>query len=429
MGLLQIKMPDVGEGITEAEVVEWNVRVGDMVREDEVLGAVMTDKATVEIPSPVEGKIASIEGEIGAMTAVGATIITIEVEGEVPKEQEQASAAAPATTAPAAAPAPDNLAAPEPISAEPVAVPSNGGAVRPVPAGPPRPEGEKPLAAPSVRRRAMDAGVHLAYVRGTGPAGRILHGDLDAYLSSQTAPVADLRRPDTTVTETKVIGLRRKIAERLQDAKQRIPHITYVDEVDVTEVETLRGRLNLDRRQDQPKLTLLPFIMLAMVRAIRAYPKINALFDDQEGVVREYGAVHVGMAVQTEGGLVVAVVRHAETRDIWGLAAEGQRLAAAARDGSITRDELTGSTITLTSLGPLGGIVSTPVINSPEVAIVGVNKIAVRPVYEGNGFVPRKVMNLSSSFDHRIIDGWDAAEFIQHIRASLENPATLFMER
>ena len=427
MGLLKIKMPDVGEGITEAEVVEWNVRVGDLVREDEVLGAVMTDKATVEIPSPVEGKITSIEGEIGAMTAVGATIITIEVEGEVAAETEQAPVSEAVVPATSSVPVPE--VAHEPASVEPAVMPSSVSSVRPAPAGPPRPEGEKPLAAPSVRRRAMDAGVHLAYVRGTGPAGRILHGDLDAYLSGQTAPVADLKRPDTSVTESKVIGLRRKIAERLQDAKQRIPHITYVDEVDVTEVETLRGRLNLDRRQDQPKLTLLPFIMLAMVRAVKAHPKVNALFDDQEGVVREYGAVHVGMAVQTEGGLVVAVVRHAETRDIWDLAAEGQRLAAAARDGSITRDELTGSTITLTSLGPLGGIVSTPVINSPEVAIVGVNKIAVRPVYEGNGFVPRKVMNLSSSFDHRIIDGWDAAEFIQHIRASLENPATLFMER
>ncbi len=429
MGLYRIKMPDVGEGITEAEIVEWNVAVGDPVREDEILGAVMTDKATVEIPSPVEGTVASVEGEIGAMTAVGSVIITIEVEGEGTAEEAdipqpvskpvQAPAAQPQTT--------EEMAQPEPV--QPVPVAAQAPAQRHVPPGPPRPEGEKPLAAPSVRRRAMEAGVHLAYVRGTGPAGRILHGDLDAYLSGQAGPVVDMRQPDTSVIETKVIGLRRKIAERLQDAKQRIPHITYVEEVDVTEVETLRSRLNLDRRSDQPKLTLLPFIMLAMTRALKTYPKLSAHFDDEAGVLRQYGAAHIGMAVQTSGGLVVAVVRHAETRDIWDLAAEGQRLAAAARDGSITRDELTGSTITLTSLGPLGGIVSTPVINSPEVAIVGVNKIAVRPVYQGNDFVPRKIMNLSSSFDHRIIDGWDAAEFMQHIRASLENPATLFMER
>lgn len=417
MGLSRIKMPDVGEGITEAEVVEWNVTVGDLVREDDVLGSVMTDKATVEIPSPVEGRVASIEAAVGSMTAVGATIITLETEGG---DTEAEIGIADAT------PVFESEPAPPPAETAPAqALPQS----RARPAGPPRPEGEKPLASPSVRRRAMDAGVHLAYVHGTGPAGRILHGDLDAYLGGQSTPATDFRQADTSVTETPVIGLRRKIAERLQDAKQRIPHITYVDEVDVSEVENLRAQLNLERQPDHPKLTLLPFIMLAMVRALRAYPKFSAHFDDEAGVLRQFGAAHIGMAVQTAGGLVVAVIRHAETRDVWQLAAEGQRLAAAARDGTITRDELTGSTITVSSLGPLGGIVSTPVINSPEVAIVGVNKIAVRPVYENGGFVPRKCMNLSSSFDHRIIDGWDAAEFIQHIRASLENPATLFMER
>lgn len=422
MGLLKIRMPDVGEGIVEAEIVEWNVAVGDLVREDDVLGAIMTDKATVELPSPSDGTVASIDGEVGAMIAVGSTIITLEVEGETVSREETAQAAAPRQA--------DAVPAPSP--AEP-AVDTDSAPNRPTgtgrpPSGPPRPEGEKPIAAPSVRRRAMDAGVKLAFVRGTGPAGRILHGDLDAYLSGPVPSAVQAREPDTSIVETKVTGLRRKIAERLEDANRRIPHITYVDEVDVSELESLRTRLNDERGDDLPRLTLLPFIMLSMVAALKVFPKLNSHFDDETGVVRQYGAAHIGMAVQTPNGLMVAVVRHAETLDINGLAAESQRLAAAARDGSITRDELTGSTITVTSLGAMGGIVSTPVLNSPEVSIVGVNKIAMRPVYQNGGFVPRKVMNLSSSFDHRIIDGWDAAEFIQHIRASLENPATLFME-
>jgi len=422
MGLLKIKMPDVGEGIVEAEIVEWNVAVGDLVREDEVLGAIMTDKATVELPSPSDGKVTSIDGEVGAMIAVGSTIITLEVEGETALREEPAKPAALAQ--PAATPVPSPA---EPVL-ETASAPNRITGTGRSPSGPPRPEGEKPIAAPSVRRRAMDAGVKLAFVRGTGPAGRILHGDLDAYLSGPVPSAVQAREPDTSIVEKKVTGLRRKIAERLEDANRRIPHITYVDEVDVSELESLRIRLNGERGDDLPRLTLLPFIMLSMVAALKAFPKLNAHYDDDAGVVRQYGAAHIGMAVQTPNGLMVAVVRHAETLDINGLAAESQRLAAAARDGSITRDELTGSTITVTSLGAMGGIVSTPVLNSPEVAIVGVNKIAMRPVYQDGGFVPRKVMNLSSSFDHRIIDGWDAAEFIQHIRASLENPATLFME-
>ncbi len=416
MGLLEIKMPDVGEGIVEAEIVEWNVAVGDLVREDDVLGAVMTDKATVELPSPADGKIASINAEVGAVTAVGSTILTMEVEGEGSTQDKEAPRPAPGETPPPPTPH-------VPATDTPARVPNGT-----LPSGPPRPEGEKPLAAPSVRRRAMDAGVQLAFVRGTGPAGRILHGDLDAYMSGQGPTVAKAREPDTSIVETKVTGLRRKIAERLEDANRRIPHITYVDEVDVSELESLRARLNAERGDNQPRLTLLPFIMLSMVAALKAFPKLNAHYDDEAGVVRQFGAAHIGMAVQTPNGLMVAVLRHAETLDLNGLAGEAQRLASAARDGSITRDELTGSTITVTSLGAMGGIVSTPVLNSPEVAIVGVNKIAMRPVYENGGFVPRKIMNLSSSFDHRIIDGWDAAEFIQHIRASLENPATLFME-
>lgn len=423
MGLLKIRMPDVGEGVVEAEIVEWNVAVGDLVREDDVLGAIMTDKATVELPSPSDGKVTAIDGEVGAMIAVGSTIITLEVEGETASREDVVQpTAAPASVDPVPAPSPAR------VSEATGSAPIRAAGRERAPSGPPRPEGEKPIAAPSVRRRATDAGVKLAFVRGTGPAGRILHGDLDAYLSGPVPSAVQAREPDTSIVETKVTGLRRKIAERLEDANRRIPHITYVDEVDVSELESLRTRLNDERGDDLPRLTLLPFIMLSMVAALKAFPKLNAHFDDEAGVVRQFGAAHIGMAVQTPNGLMVAVVRHAETLDINGLAAETQRLAAAARDGSITRDELTGSTITVTSLGAMGGIVSTPVLNSPEVAIVGINKIAMRPVYQNGGFVPRKVMNLSSSFDHRIIDGWDAAEFIQHIRASLENPATLFME-
>ena len=295
--------------------------------------------------------------------------------------------------------------------------------------GVPRAVGEKPLASPAVRKRAMDAGIKLAYVHGTGPAGRISHDDLDAYISGASVPVGVSRvTPNLRVDEIKVIGLRRKIAQRMQDAKQRIPHITYVEEVDVTELEKLREHLNANRKEHQPKLTILPFIMKAMVLALKDHPKLSSHYDDSADVLYQYGAAHIGMAAQTPGGLMVPVIRHAETLDVHGLALEAKRLADAARSGEITRDELTGSTITLSSLGRMGGVVSTPVINSPEVAIVGVNKVAVRPVWQDGAFIPRKIMNLSSSFDHRIVDGWDAAEFIQRIRSLLENPATLFME-
>ena len=435
MGVYKIRMPDVGEGITEAEIVEWNVAVGDVVKEDDVLAAVMTDKATVEIPSPVDGTVKEILGDIGEMTPVGTVIIALEVEGEgnnipdTPKAEEKAEdapkAAAKAEKAPEPAAKKSETPKPEPKKT-PVPKPSTMKAQT----GAPRAEGEKPLASPAVRKRAMDAGIKLQYVHGTGPAGRISHEDLDAYISGDSAPavVGSGRRPNTDVSETRVIGLRRKIAERMQDAKRRIPHITYVEEVDVTEVESLREHLNATKRDDQPKLTILPFIMMAMVRALKVQPKLSSHYDDDEDMLYTYGAAHIGMAAQTPGGLMVPVIKHAEALDIWGIADEAKRLAGAARDGSIKREELTGSTITLSSLGRMGGIVSTPVINSPEVAIIGVNKVAVRPVFKDGGFVPRKIMNLSSSFDHRIVDGWDAAEYIQEIRNLLENPATLFME-
>lgn len=431
MGLHKIQMPDVGEGITEAEIVEWNVKVGDVVREDDVLAAVMTDKATVEIPSPVDGTVQGTFGEVGESVAVGTVIISLEVEGEGNEAQITAveSAPEPAPAPVEAKPEPEAKPAPAPAPkkvtevVKPVAV---SGAV----SAAPRAEGEKPIASPAVRKRAMEAGVKLAYVQGSGPAGRITHDDLDSYISGASAPVVGMasRAPNNAVEEIKVIGLRRKIAERMQDAKSRIPHITYVEEVDVTEVEGLREHLNANRKDGQQKLTILPFIMKAVVLALKDSPKLSSHYDDGNDMLYQYGAAHIGMAAQTPGGLMVPVIKHAECHDIWGLAAESKRLADAARDGSITRDELTGSTITISSLGRMGGIVSTPVINSPEVAIVGVNKVATQPVYKDGGFVPRKVMNLSSSFDHRIVDGWDAAEFIQRVRGLLENPATLFME-
>jgi 2-oxoisovalerate dehydrogenase E2 component (dihydrolipoyl transacylase) len=275
-------------------------------------------------------------------------------------------------------------------------------------------------------------GADLRYVHGTGPAGRITHQDLDDYAYGAGAPAVAVKGgglvADTSIEEIAVIGLRRKIAAKMQEAKRRIPHITYVEEIDVTEIEALRTHMNETRREDQPKLTLLPFLMRAIVVGLRDFPKMSAHFDDEAGIVRQYGAAHIGVAAQTPTGLVVPVVKHAEARDVWECALEVKRLADAARDGRATREELTGSTITITSLGAMGGLATTPVINHPEVAIIGVNKIRVQPVYQNGGFVPRKIMNLSSSFDHRVIDGWDAAAFVQRIKTLLEHPATIFME-
>ncbi len=432
MGRYSIKMPDVGEGITEAEIVEWNVSVGDFVQEDDILAAVMTDKATVEIPSPVTGTILALYGALGETMAVGTEIVALDVDGEEDVEgQERATEKTDET--------PDEM---QTLQAEAVAsveaeseVPAPAAASNLhvlAPTGLPRPVGEKPLASPSVRGRAMEAGVRLAFVQGTGPAGRILHEDLDAFIAggvSLPVQVSEAAVPlKTGFEEWRVIGLRRKIAERMQDSKSRIPHITYVEEIDVTDLEKLRRHMNETGEQDQPKLTILPFLMRAMVVAARAVPKISSHYDDVENVVRQFEAVHIGMATQTDGGLMVPVVRHAEARGVRDMADEIRRLADAARDGSITRDELAGSTITISSLGAMGGIVSTPVINSPEVAIVGVNKVVVRPIYIDGDFQPRQIMNLSSSFDHRIIDGWDAAVFIQKIKSLLEHPALLFVE-
>ncbi|QDY99041.1 2-oxo acid dehydrogenase subunit E2 [Nitratireductor mangrovi] len=440
MGQHVIKMPDVGEGIAEAELVEWHVKVGDPVNEDTVLAAVMTDKATVEIPSPVEGTVSWLGGEVGEQIAVGAPLLRIEVAGEgnagdAAPQAKPAKSEEPEEKGAESAPREPEKATPKPETDEKPVSRDQKEKTSPPPKdqrslpAQSRKEGEKPLASPAVRLRAREAGVDLRYVRGTGPAGRITHEDLDLHLEAGHRPREGVgRAPDNRVTEFKVVGLRRKIAEKMQLAKSRIPHITYVDEVEMGALEDLRATLNKKKRDDQARLTLMPFLVLAMVRAIREQPNLNSLYDDDAGVVHQHGGVHVGIATQTRNGLVVPVLRHAETLDLWSCAAEIQRLAEAARDGTATREELSGSTITITSLGALGGIATTPVINHPEVAIIGVNKMQVRPVWDGAQFVPTRMMNLSSSFDHRIIDGWDAAVFVQRIKALLETPASIFIE-
>lgn len=437
MGIHIIKMPDIGEGIAEVELVAWHVQVGDTISEDQNLADVMTDKAAVEIPSPVAGKVLALGGKLGEMMAVGAELIRIEVEGAGnASAQVLAEAAAPAAAAVAPAPAQAPVAASKPAApaAKAAAAPPAASTAR-TPAAPreARQFGEAPLASPAVRRRAWDLGIELQYVHGSGPQGRILHEDLDAYIQAQqgsSAMTACITQyaPRTGSQQVPVIGLRRKIAEKMQEAKRRIPHFTYVEEVDVTELEALRNKLNSQHGATRGKLTLIPLIARAMVVALRDFPQINARYDDDGGVVTRYEGVHLGIAAQTDNGLVVAVLRHAESRDLWGNATEVARLAEAARSGKATRDELTGSTITLTSLGALGGIVSTPVINYPEVGIVGVNRLVEKPVVLNGQIVVRKTMNLSSSFDHRVVDGMDAARFIQAVRSLLETPATLFID-
>ncbi|QKC80970.1 dihydrolipoamide acetyltransferase family protein [Mesorhizobium sp. NZP2077] len=439
MGEHIIKLPDVGEGVAEAELVEWHVKIGDIVREDTVLAAVMTDKATVEIPSPVDGEILWLGAEIGDTVAIGSPIVRLKVVGE---GNVRGGAKAEGATEP-----PAKLPTPKPETAAPAAkTPAKASAaeMKPAPAasksagvsksagqtsGAPRPEGEKPLASPAVRLRAKEAGIDLRQVAGSGPAGRIGHDDIEAFLARgpQVAKTSGLARNDG-VEDIKVVGLRRKIAEKMTLSKSRIPHITYVEEIDVTALEDLRAALNKEKRQDRPKLTLLPFLMRAMVKAIADQPQLNSLFDDEAGIIHQHGGIHIGIAAQTPSGLVVPVVKHAEARDIWDCGAEVIRLAEAAKSGTATRDELSGSTITITSLGAMGGIATTPVINHPEVAIIGVNKMMVRPVWDGTQFIPRKMMNLSSSFDHRVIDGWDAAVFVQRIKALLETPALIFVD-
>ncbi|VTO11016.1 2-oxo acid dehydrogenase subunit E2 [Brevundimonas vancanneytii] len=421
------KLPDVGEGTAEAELVGWHVKVGDAVQEDQILAEVMTDKATVELTSPVSGVVVSLHGEAGQQIAVGGPLVSFKVEGKGNVAEAPAAAATPVAKAEKAAPAP--VAAP---TAKPSAAPKAD--AKPVPALTGRQPGERPLASPAVRNRARDLGIDLVFVPGSGPAGRIEHADLDAFVArgGTFAPAAasggSLYAKAEGTNEVRIIGLRRKIAEKMAESVRRIPHITYVEDIDMTAVEELRAHLNAQNKgTGKAKLNVLPFIARAIVVALKDQPNINATYDDEAGVLTQHNAVHLGIAAQTPNGLMVPVVRHAEARDAYDTAEEIARVSGAAKDGSAKREELSGSTITITSLGTLGGVVHTPIINHPEVAIVGPNKIEERVVVRNGQMVVRKMMNLSSSFDHRIVDGHDAAVFVQKIKTLLENPATLWM--
>lgn len=410
MGRYAFKVPDVGEGVAEAEIAQWRVTVGDNIKEDQPLVDLLTEKAAVEIPSPVSGKVLALRGVAGDKVAVGSEIAVIEITSESSDEAHGLSRTSVEPTEIHSA-----------QGAKPRDIPANAAASDPV--------NPHPAASPAVRKRARELGIALTNVLGTGPSGRITHADLEKHQAAQRdSPITTPASPTTdAITEIKVIGIRRKIAEAMQRSKQRIPHFAYVEEVDVTELELLRAHLNNQRKPDQAKLSLLPFLIRALVKTLPSFPNINARFDDEANILRQYRALHAGIAAQTPTGLLVPVIRHAETLDVWGAAARIKQLAEAARAGKCTRDELSDSTITVTSLGRLGGIASTPIINAPEVAIVGVNKVVQRPVVVGGAIQIRESMNLSSSFDHRIIDGWEAANFIQAIKQLLEYPATLFM--
>jgi 2-oxoisovalerate dehydrogenase E2 component (dihydrolipoyl transacylase) len=411
------KLPDLGEGTVESEIAEWMVKVGDTVKEEDPICSMLTDKAAIELSSPVNGTVKSIAGEIGDVIAVGSPLIVFETSAA-------ASAAKPAKTE-ATEPAPQAVTEAAPATQTELAAPAGN---------------EKVRTSPSIRRMAREAGVDLGLVPASGPRGRILKQDFEAFRSGKTATAAKptasaapaatasagLRRAVGS-TEIKVIGLRRKIAERMEQANREIPQISYVEEVDITALESLRAYLNNKIATREEKLTPLAFIGMALVRALAEFPQCNAHYDNERKVIIRHHAVHLGIAAQTPDGLKVPVVRHAEARGLHDLAAEIRRVSSAARDNTAKREELSGSTITITSLGKLGGIVTTPIINLPEVAIIGVNKAVDRPVVENGQVVIRRMMNLSSSFDHRFVDGYDAAEIIQCVKNYLEQPATIFI--
>jgi 2-oxoisovalerate dehydrogenase E2 component (dihydrolipoyl transacylase) len=419
MSQFGVKLPDVGEGVAEAELVSWLVAVGDRVTTSSVLAEVMTDKATVEISSPVDGVVSELLGQPGDVLAVGGAFVTIELDGSAPTSAPAAPPPAvptPAVPTPAvptpAVPAPSPV-APTPAHATPSARPTAPLA--------------RPTAAPAVRARARALGVNLADIVGSGPDGRVVHADLDRQLLSGRTDAASPAIGGDEPRLEPVRGVRRRIAERLTESSQ-IPSITYVDAVDATELESLRAQLNERRHAGVTRLTLLPFLVKAMVVACGEQPRLNARYDHAALALSVFDAVHVGIATQTPDGLMVPVVRHAETRSLWDIASEIARISSAARDGTATASDLTGSTISITSLGAMGGLVTTPLLNHPEVAIVGVNKMETRPVWRDGAFVPRSMFNLSSSFDHRIVDGHDAATFVQRVRALLETPALLFID-
>ena len=416
------KMPDLGEGTVEAEVVAWHVKVGDVVAEDQVIAEVMTEKAAVEVPSPVSGRIVALTGNPGDMVPVGAELIVFETSGGTePAEDVAPATPAAATTAPAAA------STPAAVVAAPVAAPVAEAADEPLRSG-------RVMASPATRRRAREAGLDLARVQGSGPGGRITRQDFEAALSAggasraqSSVAAAGLAAPRTGTEEVKVIGVRRVIANRMTEAKRNIPHFAYVEEVDVTELESLRQHLNSRQPKGAPSLTFLPFIGAALVRVLGDFPQCNAVYDAERNVIVRHHGVHLGVATQTPDGLKVPVVRHAESRSLWDLAAEIRRVSEAARTAKAKKEELAGSTITITSLGRLGGIASTPIINAPEMAIIGVNKAVDRPVVLNGAITVRRMMNLSSSFDHRFVDGYDAAAMIQALKDLLEHPAAIFI--
>lgn len=434
--IIPILLPDVGEGVTEAELVEWHVKVGDVIREDELLAAVMTDKATVEIPSLYDGVVVELGGQIGDIVRVGASLVLIETAQSAHEAESAPVVANTAATAPQPSKVDGSLAravsAAVSAQAPALAVPLVHAARLGTQAGVPRPEGSAALASPAVRARARNAGFDLRQVAGSGPAGRITQADLDLIFAapSDNRDVGSgrfVRAKRTGTREIEVVGMRRKIAERMALANSRIPHITVVEEIDVTAFEDLRDKLNATRGA-RPKLTVLPFVTAALSRAFVDHPEMNAHYDDEAGVVIQHEAVHLGIATMTDSGLAVPVLRHAETSSLFEAAAEIARLSAATRDGKASRSELSGSTFTVSSLGPLGAVATTPIINLPEVAILGINKMAIRPMWDGSQFQPRKVMNISASFDHRVIDGWNAAVFIQKLKSLLETPALIFVD-
>jgi 2-oxoisovalerate dehydrogenase E2 component (dihydrolipoyl transacylase) len=386
------KLPDLGEGLVEAEIAEWMVKVGDVVNEEDPIGAMLTDKAAVELTAPVSGRVLSLAGELGDMVAVGAPLIVFATEGEQADETAQASAE-PATETPAI----------------PEARPG------------------KVLTSPSIRQAAREAGIDLSLVSGSGPRGRIVKSDLESFMAGQGDATAKQASPSDHITEIKVVGLRRKIAERMTEANREIPHFAYVEEIDITALESLRQHLNGQKAPSEDKLTLLPFIGLALARVLKQFPQCNALYDRDKNTISQYTAVHLGVATQTPNGLKVPVVRHSESCSLNDLASEIRRVSTAARENTAKREELMGSTITITSLGKQGGIASTPVINMPEVAIIGVNKAVQRPVVVDGRVEVRLMMNLSSSFDHRFVDGYDGAMMIQALKGMLEQPATIFI--
>ena len=427
MGTFAFKMPDIGEGVVEGEVVEWMVAVGDIVKEDDPILSVMTDKATVEIPSPVDGKVTRVVGEAGDTLPVGVVCIEFEVEGD------GNAASSDDAPAPKAAPTPTPKAAPTPA---PKAAPTPAPKAAPVAATPAvqRAAGTKALSSPAVRQRARQANIDLNMVAGSGPAGRISHADLDAHIAggasgaSRARPMGASTRTERNGTEEiKVIGLRRKIAEGMVSSYTTIPHFSYFEEVDVTALEDLRQHLNATRPEGAPKLTYLPFIMQALAKALRERPECNAVYDDDSNIVTRHEAINLGIATQTDRGLFVPVVQHVEAMDIWQSAEEMVRVTSATRDGKATAEDLSGSTFTITSLGRLGGLGATPIINKPEVGILGVHNAKDRAVVRDGNIVIRRMMNLSSSWDHRVVDGHDGASLVQVVKSYLEHPATIFM--